>query len=96
MFVAFVRVSKKLMPPTFYFTLRYTRETFIELHYNFSAVSIFISSHFSHPNKSTYSCLGKSLSVTTDTWDSEVPCHLHNNVLAGCLSKEQTGKNLVV
>lgn len=36
------------------------------------------------------------LSMATGPWYSTVPHHLHNGCLTGCLSKDQTGANVMV
>jgi len=35
-------------------------------------------------------------SAAADEWNSAVHCHPPNEVLTGCLSKDQTGKNLML
>ena len=64
----------------------------------FNAVFNFINTLLSPSKDSMYSQLTKValLSVATGPWYSTEPHHLHNGCLTGCLSKDQTGANMMV
>jgi hypothetical protein len=64
----------------------------------FNAIFIFINTLLSPSKDSMYSQLTKVavLSAATGPWHSTVPHHVHNGWLTGCLSKDQTGVNMMV
>lgn len=64
----------------------------------FNIISIFVSNILLPLDKSIHSCLVYNFpppSAATGTWHSAVS-YLHNGVLPGCFSKDQTSKNVMM